>query len=126
MSSGFSDIVMDHFRRPRNAGRLDPCDVQGVAGTPGQGPFMLLTVRLDGDCICEVQFQTFGCGPAIAAGSLLTELVCGRRLADAADMDRETLVEALGGLPHAKLYCADLAVDAWRDVLEMAPNGDGC
>jgi len=106
MSSGFSDIVMDHFRRPRNVGRLDPCDVQGVAGTPGQGPFMLFTARLDGDCICSVQFQTFGCGPAIAAGSVLTELVTGRPLAETSDVTREKMVEALGGLPHYKLYCA--------------------
>jgi len=122
MSSGYSDIVMNHFRRPRNAGRLDPCDVQGVAGTPGRGPFMLFTARLDGDSVCEVQFQTFGCGPAIAAGSLMTELVCGRRLADADGLDREALVEALGGLPHDKLYCADLAVEAWTALLDSAPG----
>jgi nitrogen fixation NifU-like protein len=122
----YSDAVMEHFRHPRNVGCLDPCDARGVAGTPGRGPFMLFTVRLSGGCVSEVRYQTFGCGPAIAAGSAMTELVVGRHLDATRGISREVLLGVLGGLPEGKLYCADLAVDAWRAVVEAARPGRHC
>ena len=119
----YSATVMDHFHHPRNVGCLDPCDARGTSGTPGNGPFMLFTARLDGERVAEVRFQTYGCGPAIAAGSLMTELVAGRALADTAHLTREEIVAALGGLPEEKLYCADLAVEAWRRLVIVSPVG---
>jgi nitrogen fixation NifU-like protein len=116
----YSDVVMEHFRHPRNVGCLDPCDLRGASGTPGYGPFMLFTVRLDGGHVSEVRYQTFGCGPAIAAGSVMTEMVCGRPLAETATLSRDVLLAALGGLPQDKTYCADLAVEAWRDLATQA------
>jgi nitrogen fixation protein NifU and related proteins len=115
--AGYSETVMDHFRSPRNVGRLEPCDASGVCGTSGNGPFMLFTARLAEGRIAEVRCQTFGCGPAIAAGSVLTELVTGRSLADTSTLSRDDLLAALGGLPEDKLYCADLAVEAWRNLV---------
>jgi len=107
---------MDHFKHPRNAGRLERYDACGSAGTPGNGPFTRFTVRLDDGRIACVGFETFGCGPAIAAGSMLTEMVSGRSFAETATISRDELLAALGGLPDDKLYCADLAVEAWRDL----------
>ena len=46
MAERYSETLMEHFRDPRNAGCLEPCDLRGVAGTPGRGPFMTFTVRL--------------------------------------------------------------------------------
>ena len=113
----YSATLMDHFTHPRNVGRLDPHDASGTSGTPGNGPFVEFTVRLADERVVAVGFQTFGCGPAIAASSLLTELVAGRRLSDTASLTAEALVAALGGLPEDKRYCAELAVAAWRDLL---------
>ena len=118
--AGYSDVLMDHFRNPRNAGCLEPYDLRGTAGMPGNGPYMVFTVRLEGGRIAEVRFQTFGCGPAIAAGSLLTELVSGRSLPETTTITRDLLVEALGGLPEDKLYCVDLAVEAWHALAGQA------
>ncbi|MBM3498559.1 MAG: iron-sulfur cluster assembly scaffold protein [Armatimonadetes bacterium] len=115
--AGYSETVMEHFRRPRNVGRLEPCDLLGTAGTPGHGPFMQFSVRLEHGRVTEVRYQTFGCGPAIAAGSILTEMVCGRRLAETGTVSRDELLAALEGLPEDKWYCADLAVEAWRDLV---------
>jgi nitrogen fixation NifU-like protein len=116
----YSATLMDHFTHPRTVGRLEPYDASGTAGTPGNGPFVEFTARLADECVVAVRFQTFGCGPAIAASSLLTELVVGCRLSDTATLTAETLVAALGGLPEDKRYCADLAVAAWRDLLAGA------
>jgi nitrogen fixation NifU-like protein len=116
----YSEVVMEHFRHPRNVGCLDPCDLRGASGTPGHGPFMLFTVRVDDGHVSEVRYQTFGCGPAIAAGSVMTEMVCGRTLVETAALSRDVLLAALGGLPEDKWYCVDLAVGAWRGLLADA------
>jgi nitrogen fixation protein NifU and related proteins len=123
--AGYSETVLDHFRSPRNVGRLEPCDASGVCGTPGNGPFVVFTARLAEGRIAEVRFQTFGCGPAIAAGSVLTELVTGRSLADTSTLSRDDLLAALGGLPEEKLYCADLAVEAWHNLVGDGRAGKG-
>jgi len=91
----YSPIVMDHFSCPRHVGRLEPSDVSGCVGRPGGGPFVLFTVRLAGGLVSEVRFQTFGCGPAIAASSLLTELVAGRPLDETARLSAADLLLAL-------------------------------
>ena len=121
----YSDVVMDQFRNPRNAGRLEPCSLVGKAGTPGHGAFMLFTVRLEDDRITDVRFQTFGCGPAIAAGSVMTELVLGRPLVDTLSITGDALARALGGLPEEKLYCVELAIKAWGYALAKVVDHGG-
>lgn len=113
----FSPQLMDHFKNPRNVGRLNPCDVEGVAGTPGQGNFMILTLRIDQAIISDIAFQTFGCGPAIASGSVVTDTLKGKPLSQAQALTRDDISQALGGIPPHKLYCADLAIEALQDAL---------
>lgn len=71
--SDYSEIVLDHFYQPRNCSVLGNPDAIGVAGEPGQGNFMVLYLRVGAGRISEATFQTHGCCPSIAAGSLLTE-----------------------------------------------------
>jgi nitrogen fixation protein NifU and related proteins len=113
----FSDILMDHFNSPRNCGRMDDPDVVGLAGTPGNGPYVVLYLRLDGDSIVESRFQTHGCGVSVACGSILTELIANRALSECLRLTEETLIEALGGVPPTKLHCPALAIAALKDAL---------
>ncbi len=69
---------MEHFSRPRNVGRLEEPDAVGTSGSPGRPPFMVMHFRLGEGVVQEVRYQTFGCVPAIAAGSALTEMIAGR------------------------------------------------
>ena len=114
----FSAKLMDHFSAPRNGGRLDAPDRVGVAGTPPQGPFMRLELRVRDGIITDARFQTYGCGPAIASGSALTELVIGRPAADARTVTADQLIAALDGIPDDKRHCADMAIVALRDALK--------
>jgi len=114
----YSPIVTDHFVNPRNAGTIESPDAEGHAGSPDAGEFVVLQLRLANDTITEACFQTFGCGPAIAACSVLTEWVKGKRLKEARTLSPEVLVEMLGGLPEDKFFCAGLAIEALRDALE--------
>ena len=81
----YSDTLMDHFMAPRNSGALESPDVTGHAGTPGHGPFLILYLRITKGQVSAAKFQTYGCGPTIACGSMLTELLIGRSLKIAPD-----------------------------------------
>jgi nitrogen fixation protein NifU and related proteins len=113
----YSEQVMCHFWRPHNNRVMANADAVGVAGVPGNGPYMVLYLRLDGDVIAEAAFQTHGCAPSVAAGSLLTARVSGERLEDASRWTEAAIDEALGGLPPHKAHCAALAASALRTAI---------
>lgn len=117
----FSEILMDHFTYPRNSGVLEAPDRVGLAGRPGQGPFMALHLKLDGRTVAAARFQTYGCGASIAAGSMLTELIIGRTVGECRALTAERLSEALGGFPPDKQHCPVLAVAALNHALESEP-----
>jgi NifU-like protein involved in Fe-S cluster formation len=89
-----------------------------MSGTPQHGPFLTLDLQIRDDVITDARFQTYGCGPAIACGSVLTVLIIGRSIAEARSLTAEHLIKALDGLPDDKRHCADLAIGALRDALK--------
>lgn len=113
----YSPQVLDYFHRPRSPGVLRDADgapvVVGRAGAPGRGPYLVLYLRTCGERVVAASFQTYGCPPAIAAGSLLCERLPGGSLEDArAWTDEARIREALGGLPPHKHHCSRLAAEA--------------
>ncbi|MEX1252867.1 MAG: iron-sulfur cluster assembly scaffold protein [Dehalococcoidia bacterium] len=117
-SEGYSEIVMDHFERPRNSGALDDANAIGYMTNPVCGDTLLLMLRIEGARIEEARWQSDGCAASIAASSLLSELARGMSLEEAAALTREALVEALGGLPPSKLHASVLAADALHGALD--------
>lgn len=122
MSQPYSEIVMDHFYNPRSATRMPDPDRVGAAGTPGHGPFVVLYLKLAEDRIEAASFQTYGCAPAIAAGSLLAERLPGTTLEGARAWTDEAITEALGGLPSHKRHCSALAAEALTRALAPQRN----
>jgi nitrogen fixation NifU-like protein len=123
---------MDHVLAPRNAGVMESPDLTGHAGAPGRGAFLILFLELDADRITAAKYHTYGCGPTIASGSMLTELIVGRTVAECRGLTTEDLIAALDGVPPDKLHCPALAIAALHDALnhlapsretEPAPNG---
>ncbi|MCW8141832.1 MAG: iron-sulfur cluster assembly scaffold protein, partial [Planctomycetota bacterium] len=94
---------------------------------PSQGPFLVLYLRLKGDRIAEAAFQTHGCAPSIAAGSLLCEALPGQRPDEACARWTEPAIhDALGGLPPHKRHCSVLAAAALRQAAEaLGPTRKG-
>lgn len=126
MAEGYSDIVMDHFERPRNSGDLDSPDAIGYMTNPVCGDTLLLMLRVRDRRIEEARWQSNGCAASIAASSLLSEMVRGMSLEDAGEVTRETVVEALGGLPASKLHASVLAADALQQALaDYGRKGEG-
>jgi len=114
----FSDEVLDHFESPRNRGSMEDADLIGVSGSPGRGPFVIFYLKAGDGRVVDVRFNSHGCGPTIAAGSALTELVKGRSLGDCGSLGEADVLAALGGLPPDKQHCAAMAILALRAALE--------
>ncbi len=117
----FSETLMDHFASPRNSGAMEAPDRVGRAGTLGQGPFMTLYLKLDGETVAEARYRTVGCGVSIACGSALTELVVGRTVAGCLALTPGDVASALDGVPPDKAHGPALAIAALRDALAGVP-----
>ena len=113
----YSEKILDHFQNPRNVGDLERADAEARLEHPVCGDIMKLAVKVSGDRINEARFRTRGCVASIAAGSCLTEMIQGLSLADARQLKREQLVEAMGGLPNASIHASHLAMDVLAAVL---------
>ena len=113
----YSDIVIDHFQHPRNAGPLADANAVGEDRNPVCGDHMKLMLRIENDTIAEAHFQTRGCPAAIATSSMATVILTDMSLDEAATLKRQDFVDAVGGLPKAKIHCSVLAAAALNQAL---------
>jgi nitrogen fixation NifU-like protein len=115
----YTEKVMDHFQNPRNMGEVEEPDGVGEVGNPQCGDVMRITIKVDDDeRIEDVKFKTLGCGAAIATSSMVTELAKGKTLAEAQEISKKVVAEALGGLPPQKMHCSNLASDGLKKAIE--------
>ena len=121
----YSKEVEDHYYNPRNVGKWDP-ETDGIGtgmvGAPACGDVMRLQIKVSDDGIIEdAKFKTYGCGSAIASSSLLTEMVKGMNLDDAAEIKNTQLAQELS-LPPVKIHCSVLAEDAIKAAVKDYKN----
>jgi nitrogen fixation NifU-like protein len=113
----YSELVMDHFRNPRNMGTIEDADGVGEVGNPQCGDMMKITIKVKDDVLEDVKFQTLGCGAAVATSSMVTEMAKGKKLEEALAITNKAVAEALGGLPPAKMHCSNLAADGLKAAI---------
>lgn len=115
----YSEQVMDHFQNPRNMGEVENADGVGEVGNPQCGDVMRITIKVDDkERIEDVKFKTLGCGAAIATSSMVTEMAKGKTLAEAQEISKKAVADALGGLPPQKMHCSNLASDGLKKAIE--------
>ena len=108
----YSEKVMDHFTHPRNVGEIPDADGVGEVGNAVCGDIMKMYLKVKDGIIVDVKFKTFGCGSAIATSSMATEMIKGHSIDEALTLTNKAVVEALDGLPPAKIHCSVLAEQA--------------
>jgi len=121
----YSEKVMDHFTNPRNVGEIQDASGVGEVGNPTCGDIMKIYLDVEDNVIKDVKFKTFGCGAAIATSSMVTEMVKGKTLDEAAKITNKAVAEALDGLPPKKMHCSNLAADALQKAIEDYKNKQG-
>ncbi|MBW1636289.1 MAG: Fe-S cluster assembly protein NifU [Deltaproteobacteria bacterium] len=113
----YTDKVQQHFLDPQNVGEVENPSGTGDVGSLACGDALKLTLKVDeNDIITDAKFKTFGCASAIASSSVLTEMVIGMSIDEAAKITNEDIAEALGGLPKEKMHCSVMG----REALEAA------
>jgi nitrogen fixation NifU-like protein len=112
----YSEIFLEHALRPQNVGNLDGAN--GFSAVIGHdGNTMQIWLQVEDDIVKNASFWTDGCGTTIACGSMATNLVKGKGIEQALDINGESISIALGGLPNDGCVCAHLAADTLKAAL---------
>ncbi|HMB26092.1 MAG TPA: iron-sulfur cluster assembly scaffold protein [Patescibacteria group bacterium] len=120
----YSEILMDHFKNPRNQGKMEKADASGEVGNIKCGDVMKVYLKVKKDpktkenIIQDIKFETLGCAAAIAASSVLTELAKGKTFEQALAIDKKDIVKKLGKVPPLKFHCSLLAEQALKKAIE--------
>ncbi len=120
MKFPYSDKVLEHFRNPRNVGRIEDADGKAVEGSPACGDMVAVYIKVDPETkvITDIKFESYGCASNIATGSIITELAKGKTIEEAKKITWKQAAEALGGLPPIKAHCSVLAVEGLRAAIQ--------
>lgn len=113
----YTEKVVEHFSNPKNVGVIENASGIGEAGNPICGDVMKIYLKIENEIIKDIKFKTYGCGAAIAASSVATELTKGRTVTDALKITNKMVIEELGGLPPIKIHCSVLAEEAIKTAI---------
>ncbi len=119
----YREVILDHYKNPRNHGDIDGADAQAEGQNPLCGDEVAVSVRFgpDGETIEEMRFEGRGCAISQAATSMLTELVQGRKASEVAVLDKEELLGEIGiPLTPVRLKCAMLGLTTLKVALHKA------
>ncbi len=121
----YSDVVKDHFFKPRNI-LIDEenykSDGVGIVGSPACGDMMVVWIQVyeDKQRVKECKWRTFGCASAIASTSMMSVMATedgGMLLKHAKRLSPEAILDRLGGLPVQKYHCSVLGHQALSEAV---------
>ena len=120
----YSETVMDHYRNPRNVGKIDDADAIGIAGSLSCGDQLKIYLKIKDGIVTDAKFQTFGCGSAVASSSMLTEMIIGKTIDEVKKITNKDIADKLGGLPPKKMHCSVMGYEALEDALKNYGHDD--
>jgi len=119
----YREVILDHYKNPRNRGGIADADAHAEGQNPLCGDEVTVSLRFagDGETIDEMRFEGRGCAISQAATSMLTELVVGRTAGEVAVLDKEELLDEIGiPLSPTRLKCAMLGLTTLKVALHKA------
>ena len=119
----YEEVILEHWRNPRNKGSLENPDIDVVEANPLCGDVVRLQLSVKEGTVKDVRFEGQGCAISQAAASLLTEMIKGKTISELEEMKDEELLSALGGVIKTRLSCALLPLRALRKGLSERGKG---
>ena len=113
----YSDLFKDHLANPRNAGELSDSQAVAEETNPVCGDRLRLSLRINRNHIEAARFLAYGCPPTLVCGSVLAEMLEGLTIAQALELTRQDIIEAVGGLSSRKQHAAALAIETLNAAL---------
>ncbi len=119
MKFPYNEKVLEHFRHPRNVGKIEDADGKAMEGSPACGDMVSVQIKVNEKTkrIQDIKFESYGCASNIATGSIITELAKGKTLEEAKKISWKQASDELGGLPAIKTHCSVLAVEGLRSAI---------
>ncbi|MDY0387578.1 MAG: iron-sulfur cluster assembly scaffold protein [Methanolobus sp.] len=119
MKFPYTEKVLEHFKNPRNVGKLEEPDGKGLEGSPACGDMVAVYLQVNPDTLVidDIKFESYGCASNIATASIITELAKGKTIEEAKKITWKEATEELGGLPPVKAHCSVLAVEGLRSAI---------
>ena len=115
----YSSTFKDHLAHPRNAGELPEANAIADEKNPVCGDRIRLSLIVNADRIQAARYLAYGCPPTLVCGSVLTEMITGKTTAEAQQLTRADLLNAIGGLPSRKHHAAALAIETLNAALAV-------
>jgi len=115
----YNPKVLELFRNPKNLGKMEDADVEALAGSIACGDMIAIYLKVDKETerISAATFESYGCAANIAASSIMTEMIKGKKLEEAWGVNWKDISDELGGLPSVKFHCGILSVGAMRRAI---------
>ena len=120
MKFPYNETVLEHFKNPRNVGKIEDDDGKAMVGSPACGDMVAVYIKVDDatKVITDIKFESYGCASNIATASIITELAKGKTIEEALKIGRQQVAEMLGGLPPNKMHCSNLAAEGLHKAIE--------
>jgi nitrogen fixation NifU-like protein len=106
--SGYSDKAIEYYINKVNVGEMKDHNTHFTYTGPC-GDTMGVFLKIESEVIKEAKFQAIGCAGSFASGSALTEMIKGKTMEQAEEIDENDIINFLGGMPEPKIHCARLA-----------------
>ncbi|MBL7110656.1 MAG: iron-sulfur cluster assembly scaffold protein [Bacteroidales bacterium] len=116
--AGYSNKAIEYYTKKVNVGKIVNPSVE-LSYTGSCGDTMKMYLTIDSDVIKEAKFEAIGCAGAFSAGSALLEMIKGKYLIEAENINTEDIIEHLGGVPDTKIDCVRLAIKTFEKTLQL-------
>jgi nitrogen fixation NifU-like protein len=121
----YREVILDHYRNPRNYGTLNPADYSAHEVNPLCGDEIQMDLKLEDGVVADVKFHGRGCAVSMASASILTEMVKGRPIDEVKALTKDDLLEELGiPVSPARMKCALLGLKALKVGVYGVPQDD--